>query len=73
MYTQQIDGWLLFVLLIAAIWTLFWKGLGLWHAARRKDSIWFIVMLIINTLGILEIVYLFAVLKLKRENLFKSK
>ena len=47
------------VLLIA--WSLVWKGLALWRAAKRGDMWWFIAFLIINTLGILEIVYLFAV------------
>lgn len=53
------------------VWSLVWKGLGLWHAAKRKQSWWFIAMLIINTAGILEIVYLFAVAKVKTNELFK--
>lgn len=39
-------------------WTIFWKLFSLWHAARRGHRIWFIVLLVINTLGILDIVYL---------------
>ncbi|HVX90084.1 MAG TPA: DUF5652 family protein [Candidatus Paceibacterota bacterium] len=45
-------------LLVALIWTLLWKGLALWHAARSGQWVWFIVFLIVNTAGILEIVYL---------------
>lgn len=52
-------------------WSLVWKGLGLWHAAKRKQSWWFIAMLVVNTVGILEIVYLFAVAKVKTDELFK--
>jgi len=48
---------------ILAIWSIGWKGLALWRAARRKDKIWFIVLLVINTLGILEILYLFVFTK----------
>jgi len=43
-------------LLIA--WTLFWKGWALWRAAKNDQKIWFGALLVINLLGILEIVYL---------------
>lgn len=46
--------WIVFL-----IWTLIWKGLALWRAAGNKHKIWFIVILIINTAGILEILYYF--------------
>lgn len=42
-------------------WTILWKGLALWHAARRGQTGWFIAMLVINTAGILEICYLLFV------------
>jgi len=48
-------------LLLAIVWSLLWKGLAFWRAAKRGDKWWFIAFLIINTLGILEIIYLFAV------------
>ncbi len=54
------------------IWSLFWKGLALWHASRRGEEWWFIILLIVNTMGILEIIYLFAVLKIKPHELFKK-
>lgn len=54
------------------LWSLFWKGLALWHSAQRRDVIWFILMLFINSLGILEIIYLFSVAKLKADQLFKK-
>ena len=37
------------------------KGYALWHAARRDEKWWFIVLLVINTLGILELIYLIFV------------
>lgn len=46
-----------------AIWTLIWKGLALWRAARRGESAWFIVLMILNTAGILEIIYYFGIAK----------
>ena len=30
----------------------------LWHAARRQEKGWFIALFFINTLGILELIYL---------------
>jgi hypothetical protein len=38
-----------------------WKAIALWRAGRRADLAWFIVMCVVNTVGILEIVYIFAV------------
>ena len=46
------------LLLAAAVWTIILKGFALWHAARGSQKWWFIALLIVNTLGILEIVYL---------------
>ena len=55
------DGFALMVLIgLVAIWSLVWKGLALWKAARRAENIWFIVLLIINTVGILDILYLYV-------------
>lgn len=59
------------VLLVAVVWSLFWKGLALWHSARKRHPWWFVIMLFVNTLGILEIIYLFGVEKVKTEKLFK--
>jgi len=42
-------------------WTLVWKALALWRAARNGHKIWFIVLLVVNTVGILEIIYYFLV------------
>lgn len=58
----QYTGWLL-LLIPLMIWSMVWKGLALWRAARRSDTAWFIVMLMVNTLGILEIIYYFFVAK----------
>ncbi|OHA95887.1 MAG: hypothetical protein A3C62_01840 [Candidatus Zambryskibacteria bacterium RIFCSPHIGHO2_02_FULL_39_16] len=46
---------------LAAIWSLIWKGLALWKSAGLRQKYWFIAILLINTLGILEIIYLFVV------------
>jgi hypothetical protein len=60
------------LLLIVVLWSIFWKGLALWHSGRRGHIWMFIIMLIVNTVGILEIIYLFAVLRLKFSQLFSK-
>lgn len=47
------------VLVMAAVIAL--KGLALWHAARRSEKWWFIALLVVNTIGILELIYLYFV------------
>ena len=47
------------VLLLFVLWTVPWKGVALWRSARNGHRIWFIVLLVVNTLAILEIVYIF--------------
>ena len=44
--------------LIAVIWAVGIKGYALWHAAKRNEKWWFIALLIINTFGLFELVYL---------------
>ena len=52
-------GFGIFGLLMLVVLAL--KGYALWHAARRSEKWWFIALLVINTMGILELVYLIAV------------
>ncbi len=49
------------VLAVILIWSLIWKGIALWKSARRSSKVWFVILLIVNTVGILEIVYIFLV------------
>jgi len=48
-------------LMLFLAWSLVWKGLALWKAARTGSKPWFIIILLLSTMGILEIIYLFAV------------
>jgi hypothetical protein len=50
-------GWAL-VLATLALWELAWKGIALWRAARNNQVGWFIALLVINSVGILPIIYL---------------
>ena len=46
------------VFLLLIVWTVTWKGLALWRAARNEHLAWFIILLLVNTLGILDIAYI---------------
>ncbi len=46
--------------LVLMIWSLVWKGIALWKSAQNKRIDWFVVLLILNTVGILEILYIFV-------------
>jgi len=50
---------LVFFLIMA--WVIFWKGLALWKASRLSHKWWFVIILIANTLGVLEIIYIYFV------------
>lgn len=47
------------------VWSIIWKGLALWKAAGLAQRNWFVGLLVLNTLGILEIAYLFFFAKKK--------
>lgn len=49
-------------LLVAAVtWSLAWKGASLWRAAKDDSKPWFIALLAVNSLGILDAIYIFGV------------
>ena len=48
------------------IWTLPWKGVAIWVAASQKKKGWFVALLVINTLAILEILYIFVFSKMSK-------
>jgi len=64
------ENQLLFMLIIA-FWTLPWKGVALWKAAKNRDLKWFLAILVLNTLAILEIVYIFFFSKKKKQEEIK--
>jgi len=55
--------WLTWLILL---WVLPWKGFALWKAARNEHKWWFIALLVLNTMAILEIIYIFFFSKKKQ-------
>jgi methionyl-tRNA synthetase len=51
------------ILLILIFWTIPWKIYAVWLSAKRDQKIWFVVLLFVNTIGILEIIYIFKIAK----------
>lgn len=40
------------------IWETVWKAYALWKSAQAKHKYWFVALILINSIGILPIVYL---------------
>lgn len=51
-------GFLIPLLSILFVWELVWKLIALWKAGRNNQLAWFIVIALVNTVGILPIIYL---------------
>ena len=47
------------------LWSIPWKGVALWKAARNSHKWWFIILLVVNTMAILEIIYIYAISRKK--------
>ncbi len=60
----QNNSW---IALVAILWTLPWKGFALWKAAKSSQKLWFLVLFLVNTLGILEIIYIFVISRKKEK------
>lgn len=55
------------IIWVGILWSLPWKGMALWKAATRRDTGWFIALLVVNTVGLLDIVYLYFISERKRK------
>ena len=53
------------IILLIVLWVLPWKGVALWKAVKNRHKWWFIALLVVNTLAILEILYIFIFSKKK--------
>lgn len=60
---MMFSGPVLVGVILLSIWSVIWKGIALWKAARLSHKNWFIALLLLNTMGILEIIYIFLIAK----------
>ena len=56
-----IPGWTIALVVVLGIWEAVWKAIALWRAGNDRNLLWFVLMFILNTLGILEIIYIFGI------------
>ena len=63
------DTSILIWLIPLIIWEAAWKGIALWKTGRNNQLAWFLFILILNTAGILPIVYLLFFQKQNEEEL----
>lgn len=61
----EIIGIPIWLLAIYLIWELTWKALALWKSAKKNSPIWFVVLLVVNTAGILSILYIYLFSEIK--------
>lgn len=61
---QWLNNPVIFAML--AFWSIGWKAVSLWRSARRGQRGWFGVLLVINTLGILDMIYIFLIARDKK-------
>lgn len=52
------------IIVVIILWSVPWKGVALWKSAKNGQLGWFIVLLIINSLSILDILYIFIFSKI---------
>lgn len=56
------------VLSFLVVWGIVWKGFALYRAGKQQQPGWFVALFLINTLGILEILYLAFFSKRRRHH-----
>jgi len=57
-FADRTQPWMWFVMIPVMIWDLIIRGIALWKAARSGQNYWFIALMIVNSLGILPLIYL---------------
>ena len=63
---SQLPAELIPLIVIIAVWNFVIKALALYRAGSLQQKGWFVALLLINTVGILELVYLLSISKRKR-------
>ncbi len=46
------------IIFLFLILDLVLKGLALWKSAKKNQNVWFIALLVVNSMGILPLIYL---------------
>ena len=54
----ELAGMNLVLFIVLIVWSGIWKGIGLWRAGKNNHLVWFILMFVLNTAGILPLIYI---------------
>jgi hypothetical protein len=52
----RLDFWYPYIILII-VWDIAWRLVTMWKAGKNNDLAWFLCIAILNTFGILPIIY----------------
>ena len=55
---QDMPVWMVSLILFLIFWEMVWKLIAFWRSARNNQLAWFIIIGLINSVGILPIIYL---------------
>lgn len=60
------------LIIILVIWSSVWKAIALWKAAKNDSKSWFVILFLVNTVGILEILYIYVFGKNAQQKIEKT-
>ncbi len=55
------------LIIVIGIWEAVWKAIGLWKSARNSQLAWFACIFLLNTAGILPILYIYFFQKKRKK------
>lgn len=67
---ERLPSYSLYLILLLFIWDMVWKSIALWKAGRNNQLIWFVCIILFNTIGILPIIY---IIQQKKTNVKNKK
>jgi methionyl-tRNA synthetase len=70
--TEALSTFGIILIIILVCWETVWKAIALWKAGRLNHLVWFIFIFILNTAGILPIIYIFAVARKKEKEIVET-
>ncbi|OGM29824.1 hypothetical protein A2801_00145 [Candidatus Woesebacteria bacterium RIFCSPHIGHO2_01_FULL_41_10] len=54
---------MIILVVVVSLFDLVMKAIALWKAARARQKYWFIALLLLNTVGVIPLIYIFFVNK----------
>jgi methionyl-tRNA synthetase len=61
------------LIIILVIWSSIWKAIALWKSAKNDSKSWFVILFLVNTVGILEILYIYVFGRIKETKEVNNK